>query len=113
VGYKNAVEIGAINVHETYNPGALSKVTAIMPDGSERTLWHGTAPGGEAPVETSIPVPKGITSDKIKLYVDTDRVSSWPEIDAVELVGTNGSKQWATSSTASSHFGDVDSYLGD
>jgi hypothetical protein len=111
LGYGKAVEIGSVNVLETYNPGALAKVAAIMPDGTERTLWEGTAPAGEPPVETSIPVPKGVTSDKIKLYVDTNRVTSWPEIDAVELVGVDGSRQWANSSSTSGHFGDAQSYL--
>lgn len=106
VGYEKPVEVGTINIHETYNPGAITKVAAIMADGKEQEIWSGTAPGGEPPVETSIPVPRGITSDKIKIYVDTDRVRSWPEIDAVEVVGTDGSKQWANSSIASSYYGD-------
>jgi hypothetical protein len=39
--------------------------------------------------------------------VDTNRVESWPEIDAVELVGTNGSRQWASKSSASSSYSDT------
>jgi hypothetical protein len=31
-------------------------------------------------------------------------VDSWPEIDAVEMVGTDGSKQWASESSASSSY---------
>lgn len=106
LGYDTAVEVREVNIHETYNPGAISKVAALMPDGSEKVLWQGTAeraPSGEV-LETSLPVPPGITASQIKIYVDTNRVQSWPEIDAVELVGVNGSRQWATSSQASSSY---------
>lgn len=105
LGYDKAVEIGSLNVMETHNPGAISRVTALMPDGSEREIWKGTSPAGEAPVETTVPVPPGISSDQVRIYVDTDRVASWPEIDAVEMVGKDGSRQWASSSKASSSYG--------
>ena len=105
--YGKAVELKEVNIHETYNPGAIAKVAAIMPDGSERVIWQGNAAktaAGASSLETSVPVPPGITADKVKVYVDTDRVGSWPEIDAVELVGRNGSRQWATGSSASSSY---------
>jgi hypothetical protein len=104
--YDKPVEVSAVNIHETYNPGAVSKITALMPNGSEQTLWEGTAPREEAPIEMSFPIPPGVRSDQIKVYVDTDRVPGWNEIDAVELVGADGSRQWASSSSASSYYGD-------
>jgi RNA polymerase sigma factor (sigma-70 family) len=107
LGYEKPVEIKEINIHETHSPGAISKVAALMPDGSEKVLWQGTAakPGaGEDSLETSLPVPAGTTSAQIKVYVDTNRVDSWPEIDAVELVGTNGTRQWANRSSASTSY---------
>jgi hypothetical protein len=109
LGYNKPVEVKEINVHETYNSGAISKVTAFLPDGSEKTLWTGNAAPGAANEiqETSIPVPAGTTSNQIKVYVDTNRVASWPEIDAVELVGRNGSRQWASSSSASSSYSEL------
>jgi hypothetical protein len=103
--YGKSVEISEINIHETYNPGALSKVTARMADGSEKTLWEGVEPADEAPVERAITVPPGIRSDQIKVYLDTARVAGWNEIDAVELVGRDGTRQWASESTASSYYG--------
>jgi hypothetical protein len=104
--YPSPVEISQINVHETYNPGAVSKITALRPDGSEQTLWEGTAPVSEAPVETGFPVPPGIRSDQIKVYLDTARVPGWNEIDAVEIVAPDGSRHWATESSASTYYGD-------
>jgi hypothetical protein len=108
LGYDQAVEIGEINIHESYHPGAISKVAAILPDGSERVIWEGTmAAGGDGLQVTSVPVPRGTTGNQIIVYVDTNRVQSWPEIDAVELVGTDGSRQWATSSSASSSYSET------
>ncbi len=107
LGYEKAVELKEVNIHETYNPGAISKVAALMPDGSEQVLWQGTAVkanSGDESLETSVPVPPGTTANQVRIYVDTDRVGSWPEIDAVELVGTNGSRQWASSSSASTSY---------
>lgn len=103
--YGRAVEISEINIHETYNPGAVSKVSAIMPDGSEKVIWEGRGTPEEGIVERAVKVPPGIRSDQIRIELDTARVSGWNEIDAVELVGRDGTRQWATESTASSYFG--------
>ena len=103
--YAKSVEIGEITIHETYNPGAVSRVSALMPDRSERVIWQGTMSAEDGVIERAIKVPKGIRSDQIRVELDTSRVPGWNEIDAVELVGTDGSRQWATESTASSYFG--------
>jgi hypothetical protein len=104
--YGKAVEVSEVNIHETYNPGALSKVSAIMPDGSERVLWEGTGTPEEGVIERTVKVPPGIRSDQILVELDTARVPGWNEIDAVELVGRDGSRQWAAESTASSYYGE-------
>ncbi len=106
LGYEKSVELREINIHESYNSGAVSKVTAILPGGEEKTLWTGSAaPGGANEIlETAVPVPPGVTTGQIKVYVDTNRVESWPEIDAVEVIGTDGSRQWAKNSSASSSY---------
>ena len=103
--YPKSVEISEINIHETYNPGALAKVSAIMPDGSEKVIWKGVEDPDDGVIERAVKVPKGIRSDQIRIELDTSRVPGWNEIDAVELVGTDGSHQWAKESTASSYFG--------
>jgi|GEM_PF-1771795 len=103
--YPKSVEVREINIHETYNPGALSKVSAIMPDGSERVIWEGTEDPDNGMVERAVKVPPGIRSDQIRIELDTSRVPGWNEIDAVEMVGADGSRQWAAESTASSHYG--------
>jgi hypothetical protein len=107
LSYRESAEIGEIVIHESYNPGAVSRVLALMPDGSERVLWEGTEttaqPGQN--LDSVFKAPPGIRSDRIRVELDTSRVSGWNEIDAVEMIGTDGRRQWATESKASSYYG--------
>jgi hypothetical protein len=103
--YAKNVEISEVNIHETYATGALAKVTAVMPNGSEKTLWEGTEPVEPPPVERVLKVPPGIRADQLRITLDNSRTGTWQEIDAVEIVGNDGSRQWATEATASSHWG--------
>lgn len=105
VKYDRAVELSEIIIHETYNPGAVSRVVAMLPGGGERVIWEGTASTEAGIVERAVPVPPGIRSDQIRVELDTARVPGWNEIDAVEIVGRDGSRQWASESTASSYYG--------
>jgi len=104
LGYDNTVEVAQVNVRETYNPGAISKIAAVLPSGQETVLWEGVEPASQAPVNMSFSVPAGVPASQIKVYLDRRRVPGWNEIDAVELVGRDGSRQWATSAMASSSY---------
>ena len=104
LGYQHAVEVAEVRVRETYNPGAVSKIAAVMPDGQEMVVWEGTEPPAQAPVDRSFSVPAGIQANQIKVYLDRQRSPGWNEIDAVELVGRDGTRQWAASATASSSY---------
>ncbi len=101
--YERAVEVAEVHVRETYNPGAVVKVTALT-GGSEQVLWEGEEPHAPAPNDVTFTVPPGIRASSIKVYLDTRRVPGWNEIDAVELVGRDGSRQWARRATASSTY---------
>ncbi|HEX5221956.1 MAG TPA: hypothetical protein VFZ59_20505 [Verrucomicrobiae bacterium] len=105
VGFEQAVEVAQVRIRETYNPGAISKVTAVV-NNEEVTLWEGTAAPGDTPRDFVVPVSEGVQTDSIVVHVDTTRVGSWTEIDAVEVVGRDGSRQWAKSAEASSTFAD-------
>jgi hypothetical protein len=102
--YENPVEISEVRVRETYNPGAISKITALLPNGGEVTLWEGVEPQAVAPVEMSFQVASGVNARSVKVYLDTSRVPGWNEIDAVELIGRDGSRQWARQASASSTY---------
>lgn len=105
--YSNAVWLAEVRVRETYNPGAISRVAAVLPNGSEITLWEGVADPVPAPADSSFAVPGNIQAASVKVYLDTRRVRGWNEIDAVELVGRDGSRQWAAQAAASSSYADV------
>jgi hypothetical protein len=104
VEYERAVDISEVRVRETYNPGAISKVTAFLASGTEMTLWEGIEPKSQAPVEMSFQVPDSVNAKSVKVYLDTKRVPGWNEIDAVELIGRDGSHQWAKQASASSTY---------
>jgi len=104
VNYDRPVEIAEVRVRETYNPGAIARLAALLPSGQEMTLWEGRTPLAEAPLDTSFPLPPGVQAQSVKIYLDRTRAPGWNEIDAVELIGRDGSRQWAASATASSTY---------
>jgi hypothetical protein len=109
--YDSPVDIGEVRIRETHNPGAISKVTAFQPNGTEVVLWEGEATPAQAPNDFVVPVSQPIAANQIKVYVDSQRVPGWNEIDAVELVGKDGSRQWARNASASSTFAELQNQL--
>jgi hypothetical protein len=101
--FDNPVEVAEVRIRESFNPGAITKVTGLA-NGREVVLWEGSATQGPAPRDFVIPVNQNIQSSSITVHLDTSLVPGWNEIDAVELVGRDGSHQWATRSTASSTY---------
>ena len=106
VGFEHAVDVAEIRIRETYNPGAISKVTALV-NNMEVVLWEGTAAPGSTPRDFVVPVSQSVQTDSVIVHLDTTRVDSWSEIDAVELVGQDGTRQWANSANASSTYADT------
>ena len=94
-----------MRIRETSNPGAISKVTAMV-NNEEVTLWEGTAAQSGTPRDFVVPVSDGVQTDSVVVHFDTTRVGSWSEIDALQIVGRDGSRQWATSANASSTYAD-------
>ncbi len=106
--YDRAVDLKQVSVVESHNPGAISKVVAVLPDGSESPIWEGTMDpsAGDELVSSDFMVGSRVRAQSVKVYLDTSRVPGWNEIDAVQLIGRDGSKQWATASRASSSYPD-------
>jgi len=102
-GFDQEVDIAEVRIRETYNPGAISKVTAVA-NGQEVVLWEGAAQGGAAPRDFVVRPTSNVRASSVVVHLDTARVPGWNEIDAVELVGRDGSRQWATSANASSTY---------
>ena len=105
VDYERETQVSEVVVRETYNPGAIIRVTALLPGGEETLLWDGEEPPAQAPVDRSFPAMHSkVVAKSIKIYLDTKKVPGWNEIDAVELIGADGSRQWATGASASSTY---------
>ncbi|MBT3382048.1 MAG: Ig-like domain-containing protein [Lentisphaerae bacterium] len=104
LAYPNAVVAAQVRIHETFNPGAVCKVAALDARGAETVLWEGQDPTTRAPAFFEVTVDGDVRTHVIKVYVDARRKRGWNEIDAVELVGRDGSRQWATTATASTTY---------
>ena len=104
VKFEKSVDIAEVIVRETYNPGAVAKVAAVAPNGKETIIWQGTEPPVQAPADMSFPTTQKVQANAVKIYLDRSRASGWNEIDAVELVGRDGSRQWAASAVVSSAY---------
>ena len=102
-----AEEVKPVEVHviETYNPGALVKVSAATGD-MEAVLWKGADPTArDAGSGTSIvKVTAAIKTNKIRIHLASKDVPGWNEIDAVGIQDEAGKMHWATSATASSNY---------
>ena len=106
--YPRRVVPTSVVVHETYNPGALARVTAFDFWGSEHQLWQGTdptpttAPRGVSKVTANA----SVTTRWIKIYLDSPRVPGWNEIDAVGIIDADGNTHWARTAYGSTAYGD-------
>jgi hypothetical protein len=109
VGYSWFVKPKSIEIHETFNPGAVTKVTMFDWRGREQVVWEGTAnvAGRQSPTVNTIPVSNTFLTRRIKLYIDSPAVPGWNEIDAVGINDHKGRKYWAFSATASSCYDEI------
>lgn len=94
-----------ILVYETYNPGALTRVTAFNLQGDEVELWKGVDPTPQDSERgvSEIPVKANFKTNRIKIYLASKSVPGWNEIDAVGLRDKNRT-QWAVACDASSTY---------
>ena len=104
--YAVPIEPTEVIVHETYNPGAVYKVSGYSKSGMEAELWS-----GEDPTETT--KPRGISKLKIdvkyktkliRIHLRSKEVPGWNEIDAVGIKDADGNVQWAIRAKASSSY---------
>ena len=99
-----------LRIHASFNPGAIVRVLAGPAEGELRQIWSGISP--TTPLQIiSLSPPVEIT--RIKLELDTSKVSGWNQIDAVARVDQAGASTWASSATSSSYWGDQEIQPGD
>ena len=104
--YGDPITPTAVLVYETFNPGAVTRVTAFKLDGQEVELWKGqdpTTPDMEIGV-SEIPVKVDFKTARVKLYVESTKVPGWNEIDAVGLRDKDKKLHWAVAADASSTY---------
>lgn len=106
VEYEKPVVPSALIVHETYNPGALARVTAFRLTGEEVEVWKGrdpTPPDFGRGIST-IPLKVSFKTNRLKIYLQSRTVQGWNEIDAVGLRASGEKLQWAKNAIASSTY---------
>ncbi len=103
LGFPKATKVARVRVRESFNPGALVRVTA-WEAGREVDLWSGASVQKDGAVWFVVKPERSVLTDRVRLYLDTSKVAGWNEIDAVQLVGADGSGQWASRATASSTY---------
>lgn len=104
--YAEPVVPREVHVYETYNPGALYRVTVFRLDGTEVEVWKGKDPtpvGSDRGI-SKIPVKVDFKTNRVKIYLASKEVPGWNEIDAVGVVDTAGKTHWARSAAASSTY---------
>jgi hypothetical protein len=104
--YAQAVKIARIKVHETYNTGALTKISVFDEAVKEIEVWQGRdpTPVGAGMGISEVPLAAPQISKRIKIYLDSPAVPGWNEIDAVGIVSDVGVTQYATQCRASSTY---------
>lgn len=89
--FEHRVRPTHLRVHETFNPGAVVKIEALVENDRWRVLWSGqsrTTDGIRWFTVTFEPV--AFTTRAIRITLDSANVAGWNEIDAVELIGEPG-----------------------
>jgi hypothetical protein len=104
--YESSVVPSAVVIHETYNPGAVTKVSAFTLLGQEVVLWSGTDPTPPSAGRgiSMIPLGGDFRTWRIKVYIDSPNFPGWNEIDAVGLRDKSGNIQWAARARSSSSY---------
>jgi hypothetical protein len=105
VEFPNEVEAATAVVRENCAPGCIIRINAVTDAGSEVPLWQGDAPKVSAVSNTPFALEGSVLTKRLKIYLDTKKVPGWNEIDAVQLIGRDGTRQWASNASASSSYG--------
>lgn len=107
--FKSAARARSFAVYETCAPGALVKLSVFDPAGKEVVAWEGKDPTPQSSPKgiSLIPVRLDFPVRRIKLFLDSEAVPNWNEIDAVQLEDVDGNTQWVANAEASSTYANV------
>ena len=88
VGYAQPMQISAVEIYETFNPGAISAIELITADGEHIAAYQG-APGATGQTSNKLRAEVGCTSSPIvavRVQLASTTVPGWNELDAIGLV---------------------------
>jgi hypothetical protein len=104
--YPEPVLPRAVLVYETFNPGAVNRITAFNLEGEEVELWKGKdpTPVGSQKGLSVIPVKANFKTNRLKLYINSKDVPGWNEIDAVGMRDNRGRIHWVSAADASTTY---------
>jgi hypothetical protein len=87
VYFEQPVFATAVDIYQTYNPGAIIQVTLIAPDGDESAVPKSADSDTPCPGTFELSFPPEFFVQAVRIDLDQTRTNNWNEIDAVELVG--------------------------
>lgn len=95
-----------IMIYESFNPGAVNRITAFKLTGEEVEVWKGKdpTPTGQQIGVSEIRLSLTFKTNRVRLHVNSLAVPGWNEIDAVGLRDAAGTTHWAIAADASSTF---------
>ena len=106
--YDIPVQVRQINVYLNYNPGTITSVALLTPDGSPLVIPGSSHRDPTCPGIFSLDVPPAFAPDlfvnAIQITIDQTKTGVWTEIDAVELVGIAPPGSIPTSTSQSAVF---------
>lgn len=112
VEFDKEVVAAKLDVIESFNPGAISRVSTVSALGTETVVWDVAGSSSTTTqltnsimTSSSITFSNPVKSRRFKIEINSPKVRGWNEIDAVRLVDQQGNTQWASSAWASSSFG--------
>ncbi len=112
VEFDEAVLATKLEIFESFNSGAISRVSTVSALGTESIVWDSTNNGdaaartmGPDSMSTTITFTSPVKSRRFRIDLNSPKVRGWNEIDAVGLVDQKGNLQWASAAWASSAFG--------
>ena len=94
VYFDELVQARQINIYINYNPGTITSVSLLTPDGSPVEIPNSAGTDTDCPGVHSIAVPSSLTdffTNAVQIELDQSITGDWTEIDAVELVAVGGS----------------------
>ncbi len=110
VEFPIALNVATIEIYESYNPGAVTKISSVSATGAESVLWQGTDPLAMAgrtlpPPRSTFKLSKPTSTRRLKIEIASGAFPGWNEIDAVAILDASGKREWVTQAWASSSFG--------